>query len=68
MTYEEINLMPPLKMGSATCRWSRRTSGNSNEHGPKKSFKNSHKGGIKNGELISKIWKGRNNEAKMKVF
>jgi hypothetical protein len=30
--------------------------------------KNSHKGGIKYGELILKIWKGRNNETKWKAF
>lgn len=35
VTYEKINLMPPLKMGSATCQWTRGTLGNSDEPGPK---------------------------------
>jgi hypothetical protein len=35
MTFEEINLMPPLKMGRATCQWTIKALKHSNEPEPK---------------------------------
>jgi hypothetical protein len=35
MNFDDINLMPPLKMGKAICQRTRRAFGHSNELGPK---------------------------------
>jgi len=54
----EVKHMPPLEMGKATCRWIIRASGHSKKPRPKRFFKNSHQGGVKNNELIPKTFGG----------
>jgi len=58
MTSMEVKHMPPLEMGKATCRWIIRASGHSKKPRPKRFFKNSHQGGVKNNELIPKTLGG----------
>ncbi len=60
MTFEEINLAPPLEMGKATYRQTKKGLEALQWAATQNSFKNSRQGGVKNNKLI--LWE--NNKVK----
>jgi len=68
MAFKEINITSPLEMGRAPC-WQIRGFKVFQRALTQKSFKYSHRGGVKIDDLTLKTYKGEgNNEAKKKAY